>query len=452
MSEIHFHFSLSANDVAAPEATGTDQVVETSLMPNHHYLGHGLHGALRSLAVMGVAPTELGIDFLLVGLAVVTADKNVSRKAHGQDSWTRELAVGVPVSDPARWNPLTGQLAQALNFLTGDRWRFVFRPRPQGFETLAHGFKPATVSVDSVSLLSGGLDSFIGAIDLLASGRSVLFVSHSAVATDSSCQNGLLQALERQFPGQVRAIRSGLRVDDTLAGDLGDENTERSRSFLFFSLAILCTSALPWVREIQVPENGLISLNVPLEDLRLGALSTRTTHPYFIARTNEILRGTGIGVSLHNPYQFRTKGNMVRECRNATFLGTNVNRTISCSSPNSAKMRTDGRADQCGYCMPCLIRRAALFRNVVPDTTVYELPSLTARPLRTDQREGQHVRAFQAAMLRLNGDLRRARMIVHESGSLSDYRDKYDQFAETYLNGINEVAALLNGVTTRPHG
>ena len=34
--------------------------------------------------------------------------------------------------------------------------------------------------------------------------------------------------------------------------------------------------------DILVPENGVISINVPLTVRRVGTLSTRTTHPYFI--------------------------------------------------------------------------------------------------------------------------------------------------------------------------
>ena len=40
---------------------------------------------------------------------------------------------------------------------------------------------------------------------------------------------------------------------------------------------------------LRVPKNGLIALNVPLDQLRLGALSTRTTHPFYIARWNELV-------------------------------------------------------------------------------------------------------------------------------------------------------------------
>src|SRR6266852_896439 len=45
---------------------------------------------------------------------------------------------------------------------------------------------------------------------------------------------------------------------------------------------------------LYVPENGLIALNVPLDPLRLGSFSTRTTHPFYIARWNELLKMVGM--------------------------------------------------------------------------------------------------------------------------------------------------------------
>lgn len=53
---------------------------------------------------------------------------------------------------------------------------------------------------------------------------------------------------------------------------------------------------------LRVPENGLIALNVPLDPLRLGALSTRTTHPFYMARWNDLLSALGIPGRLENPY------------------------------------------------------------------------------------------------------------------------------------------------------
>ena len=63
---------------------------------------------------------------------------------------------------------------------------------------------------------------------------------------------------------------------------------------------------------LKVPENGLISVNVPLDPLRLGALSTRTTHPFYIARWNDVLTTLGVNVRIENPYWDKTKGEMVK--------------------------------------------------------------------------------------------------------------------------------------------
>ena len=40
--------------------------------------------------------------------------------------------------------------------------------------------------------------------------------------------------------------------------------------------------------DILVPENGVISINVPLTVRRVGTLSTRTTHPYFIQEIQKL--------------------------------------------------------------------------------------------------------------------------------------------------------------------
>jgi SHS2 domain-containing protein len=86
------------------------------------------------------------------------------------------------------------------------------------------------------------------------------------------------------------------------------------------------------VIDIYVPENGLISLNVPLDRLRVGAWSTRTTHPFYMARWHEILDGLGIAARLQNPYRFKTKGEMLAECKNQNIVRKNAIDTISCSS------------------------------------------------------------------------------------------------------------------------
>src|SRR5206468_929889 len=70
--------------------------------------------------------------------------------------------------------------------------------------------------------------------------------------------------------------------------DMDTESSTRGRSFLFFALAALAASGIPGRTTFYVPENGLISLNVPLDILRVGACSTRTTHPFYMARWQDL--------------------------------------------------------------------------------------------------------------------------------------------------------------------
>jgi 7-cyano-7-deazaguanine synthase in queuosine biosynthesis len=451
MPNVYFHFCLGQEDVRMPDVPEGTTATEVQLIPNQRSLGHCLGTTIDQLSDLNLAPSEIGVDFLLLGSAILTADKHASRARYAEDSWTRELALSLPVSDPARWQAVSAKLTQALGFLTGDRWTLEFRARPIAYVTLAPP-PPTTVGpiIDTVSLFSGGLDSFIGAVDLLQQGRRVLLVSHSAVGSDSVRQRHLFRALEAVYPGASHHLRGSIRFTAKHLGETTGENTERSRSFLFFALAVLAASALPTISVITVPENGLISLNVPLEDLRLGSLSTRTTHPYFLARMNEVMSALGLIARFANPYQFATKGEMVRDCRNRALLAQEVSQTISCSSPNNARIRYDGK-EQCGYCVPCLIRRAALHQNVIPDTTEYGITSLQAQPLASDQKAGEHVRAFQSAILRLANSPIRASVIAHESGPLNDYQDSYSKFGDLYLRGMREVETLLQGVVTRPH-
>lgn len=61
------------------------------------------------------------------------------------------------------------------------------------------------------------------------------------------------------------------------------------------------------VSELMVPENGLIALNVPLDETRVGSFSTRTTHPFYLSLWNKLLLGLGLNMSVVNPYWNKTK-------------------------------------------------------------------------------------------------------------------------------------------------
>src|SRR5690606_8482395 len=82
-----------------------DGEVETrlDLVVGERALDHGIGRALRDLAKLGVHPSEMGLDVLVLAAHVHAADTRISRASESQDGWTREIRLVMPVSDPERW-------------------------------------------------------------------------------------------------------------------------------------------------------------------------------------------------------------------------------------------------------------------------------------------------------------------------------------------------------------
>jgi hypothetical protein len=57
-------------------------------------------GIIRNLGRLGVHPSEVGVDVLVLAAMVHAADTRINRVQTSQDAWTRELGICVPVSDP----------------------------------------------------------------------------------------------------------------------------------------------------------------------------------------------------------------------------------------------------------------------------------------------------------------------------------------------------------------
>jgi hypothetical protein len=320
-----------------------------------------MSGALSELIRDLGTPSAPSLDFMRLAVAAYGADKVVMRD-ETRDRWTRQLRLHVPASDPERWKAAAAAFGSALSFLTGDAWDFRFRrehPSESAVANPLNGF-------DAVSLFSGGLDSLAGAIDLLEQGHNVILVGHYESNLLMPRQRALYERLRDTYgaervlyrPFYLRPLGPQAAQARPLPTDR--EPTTRGRSFLFIAAASVVASAAGLVA-VQVPENGYIGLNIPLEPSRVGACSTRTTHPYFLGLLAEALAGIGIDLALHNPYQLKTKGEVLEGCRNQNLLLELVPATISCAHPEVGRWSHESYAN-CGYCYPCLMRRASLHR------------------------------------------------------------------------------------------
>lgn len=345
----------------------------------------------------GWRPSQTAGDLLAFASAVYMVDKIEPRDVTA-DAWTRTINLGAPSTAS-----LT-EFTSALNFLSGDHWTIT----TQKATAAAFGSLAPVLATDeelaqagAVALFSGGLDSLCGAVDFLEEhpDERLVLVSHYDYGKATSRQPDLFDELASHYPGRVAHRRLWLAAPvphPTQKVPIYEtaEASTRARSFLFISAAVALANAIGPSVPVLVPENGYIALNVPLTKARTGSSSTRTTHPHYFALLNDALRSIGIPNTVENPYELKTKGEMLDASANSGLLGALAPRTISCSHAEVARW-VSGDQGNCGYCFPCLIRRASLARVGWDDPSDFSWDVLSDGDLLTNVKEqrGRDLRA-----------------------------------------------------------
>ena len=300
-------------------------------------------------------------DLLSVATAVYLAD--IASPRGELEDWVRQVHITVPVHDPERWTEQVPLLAHLLYTLTRDSIALEFTRRSL---PLRPGPAARACDTDCVCLLSGGLDSFSGAVMAVSTGRRPLLLSHlSGNPTTEVAQRDVAAAVERLTPGAatwlpVRVAPHGASREgsDFPPPDLR-EPSRRARSFLFVALGAIAAAAID-ASEVLLCENGFLSVALPLTPARSGGLSTRSTHPLFLALCNELLPRIGVEAQVVNPLIHQTKGEVLRTCLRSVIEPATVMRSVSCWAA--------GRQNrQCGGCVPCILRRVAMLAAGYPD-------------------------------------------------------------------------------------
>ena len=378
--------------------------------------------------------TDEALDLLYISLMVFCADRSIKRDIQS-DAWTRNFELYIPVKAYEKWEQCKSLLITALNFLTGDHWTIHFRERENltededKYQKGRWHFRRSIKKIDSdvFCMLSGGLDSFIGAINLLKEGKNPIFISHY----------GGGRGVKMYQDKVVNLLKSKYGVDALqffrfyAASMNGKEDTTRSRSFMFFAHAIAVASGIGHHVDLYVPENGVISLNIPLTVMRLGSLSTRTTHPYFMKTIQRLLLELDMDISLINPFQFQTKGEMMKSCKDIDFLNSNFQNTLSCSHPDQGRW-TGESVGHCGECLPCTIRKAAVKAAGIEDTTVY----------RHHYETETGIEALLSYKLGLASP-KDSYAAIQLSGPITD---RFSDYAGLYERGLQELALLINSL------
>lgn len=317
-------------------------------------------------------------DLFVIGLSIFAVDKRVSRRLF-TNCWTRNLSVSIPVIEYDKWKLCSESWEKLLNFLTGDDWKISFRKTEKIYSLRKNpNRKHIDVSeCNCVSLFSGGLDSFCGAIKLWDEGKTPCFIGHNEYPKLRLKQEGFVEAFQRKYSEHkinFISFSANSRAPKTCEGISlkGTENTSRGRSLLFLCVALSIAGIIGNNVPVYIPENGFIGLNLPLTDSRKGTCSTRTTHPHFLREFNSIIKSVGIQNEIINFFAYSTKREIVDSVKENECFQQFYSDTISCSHPCQARWNKNGNNRypiNCGYCYPCLIRKSSLINcNDNPDT------------------------------------------------------------------------------------
>lgn len=382
---------------------------------------------------LGAPVSRVGFDLLTIAMAVTAADTFVD-KAAADDGWARTLRLTIPIADPDLWQPAIPLLQQTLHFLSGDIWELDLLPDgPRQLKAQNRGRITVLAGHDCVSLFSGGMDSAIGALNLLAEGHRPLLISHSYRGDKEKqvvVRDHLPIELSRFAAVAHPTSRLGTQADVQM----------RTRSFNFLAYGTLVGSTLGQLRvastpvKLFVPENGLIALNPPMTRRRIGSLSTRTTHPHYLDLFQQVLNTVGLGVKVINPYALRTKGEMLRECADQATLKILAAKTVSCGKWKRTHM-------QCGKCVPCIIRRASFHAAGMEDTTHYNSRGSDLTSVINDEKARDDLMALILAARRLlHAD---AAKWVPLAGPLPTQRQERDVLIDVAKRGMGEVGGYL---------
>jgi len=199
--------------------------------PAHGTVGRCFREAVRR---QGVVPSETAWDFAILALAAVAADHGCHR-SNSPDGWTREIDLHVALVDPSAWEHYLDDIVQALRFLTGDLWSISVYEGGLPPLQRSHRVKRPLVEGDCVSLLSGGVDSLVGGIDLTTAGHTPVFVSQVAKGdSDRQCA----------FAKAVGPACGHVQLTHAVQVPGAAERSQRARSILFLSLGAVVASSL----------------------------------------------------------------------------------------------------------------------------------------------------------------------------------------------------------------
>jgi 7-cyano-7-deazaguanine synthase in queuosine biosynthesis len=295
-------------------------------------------------------------DLLDLATVVYRIERQLQKRSASNPNVKYELTI--PLRDPQSWRERPSRLLEELlGFLGNTVWEVnvVSRPRQAtGFSKI----KPSDQPVRRVALLSGGLDSACGA------GAGLVSVHDTQLCSFYTRQKALQAdiAADLDFPRPTQWRQQG---------STGPGRSFYYRSFLFLALA--AATAETWgAREVVQFENGILASAIPpVPSLAMTRHAHPKLHQLFVKLVDCVLTGRWCVV---NPLWQMTKREAVHALekeignKRAAQITSATQSCWNLSAPHVFGVRTLGpdtkhANEQCGVCIPCIIRRTALPRE-----------------------------------------------------------------------------------------
>lgn len=302
---------------------------------------------------------DIELDLLDIAAYVYSADQATTRggmKEINYSVWYRDFRFEIAVRQPDFWKlpAVRDELSRTLNELSGDTFEFVFSrlKDPPSVEDYFDFGADTGVKVDAVMLFSGGLDSFGGAVEeVLVRNRKVALVSHRPNSKIDARQRALVGDITSRLPDPATApIHVPILVNK--AKDLGSDYTQRTRSFLYATLAAV-VARLFGCDGIRFYENGITSLNLPISPQVASTRATRTTHPMVLAGFRRLFSEVfQREFRVENPFFWKTKTDILIDIKNKGYSRLCAYTSSCAHTWEQTKMHP-----HCGRCSQCLDRR-----------------------------------------------------------------------------------------------
>jgi len=252
-------------------------------------------------------PSSLEQDLFNLASGIYATDLAIQREE--REHFIRNIELNVEVINFHAFSRIKDLLEGALLTVSRDNWSINFI---QSKGTPDSNFNWQKKD-GAVLLFSGGIDSMCAAANFVSKGNNLVLVSHNSQANKivEACQRNIHSVLEKHFNKAIKHIHIKVYARKNAVYDFPGEreNTQRTRSFLFLSIAALITRRCGFNKVLYMAENGQFAIHLPLNQSRVGPFSTHTADPQFVETTREIFQIllNNSEFQILNPFLYLTK-------------------------------------------------------------------------------------------------------------------------------------------------